>query len=232
MSDPGDKDETFNRIRSEIFRDLSPVRPMASEWIRALFLLPYALFALVLLLLATGLRPDAQDLGAEVLWGLAALQLLAAYLIFSVAFRQAVPANAVSPMTLLFFPFLVFVMQAGVAYWTYRYSPLEVPSDSVYVYGLACLGMMCLFGAVPLVIAVRLLGRGLPLRPGFAGLVIGLGSGLVADAVYRTHCAYSHWSHILPWHGGAVLLLALVGFGAGILWEKRRLRQYIRDRLL
>jgi hypothetical protein len=199
---------------------------MATAWVRALFLLPYTVLALALLLLVIGLRSDAQDLGGEILWGLAALQLLVAYLILLFALRQAVPANAVSPMVWLSLLFLVIVMQTGVAFWTYRYSPLDVPPDRVYLYGLACFSMMFFFGVVPLAITIWLLIRGLPLRPCIAGLLAGFGSGLVAEAVYRTHCSYSHLSHVLPWHGGAVLALGLVGFYCGFLWEKRRIRQY------
>jgi hypothetical protein len=199
---------------------------MASGWVRALFLVPYALLALVFLLLVFGLRPDAEDVGGEVLWGFAVLQLLAAYSIFIVALRQAVPGSAVGPSAWFSVFLLILVMQVGVALWTYRQSPLDVPSDRVYTYGLACFSMMSLLGFVPAAIAFWLLGRGLPLRPRVAGVLAGLGGGLVAESVYRTHCAYSHWTHILPWHGGAVLLLGLVGFYCGVLWEKRRLRRY------
>jgi hypothetical protein len=226
MSASASKDETFDRIRSEISRDLNPVRPMSSGWIRALFVLPYFVLALAFLLLVLGLRSDAEELGGEVLWGLAAIQLLAAYSIFTVALRQAVPGNAVGPAGWLSIPLLVIVTQVGVALWTYRCSPLDVPSGRVYTYGLACFSMMTLFGVVPVAMAFWLLARGLPLQPRVAGLLTGLGSGLAAEAVYRMHCSYSHWSHILPWHGGAVLFLGLVGFYCGFLWEKRRLRQY------
>jgi hypothetical protein len=226
MSELTNNDETFQRIRSEIAHDMRPVRRLSSGWLRALFVLPYALLALVLLLLVTGLRSDSQDLGLEVLWGLGFLQLLSAYLIFSVALRQAVPGDAVNPKFWLASPALALLVPMVVAIWTYMESPLEIPAERVLGYGLACFSLTSLLGVLPLVIGLWLLSRGLPLRPRVAGLLTGLGGGLLAEAVYRMHCPYSHLSHVLPWHGGAVLLLGLVGFCSGVLWENRRLRQW------
>lgn len=226
MSGPMSNDETFHRLRSEIARDLRPVKRLSSGWLRALFVLPYALLALAVLLLALGLRSDSQNLGPGVLWGLGLLQLMAAYMIFHVALQQAVPGDAVSPKVWLASPVLVLVVQAVVAMWTYRNSPLKVPSEQMLAYGMACFSLTSLLGFLPLVIGLWLLSRGLPLRPRVAGLLTGLGGGLLAEAVYRMHCPFSHLSHVLPWHGGAVLMLGLVGFASGVLWETRRLRHW------
>lgn len=226
MTGPASKDETFDRLRLEISRDLKPVRPLSSAWVRVLFLVPYALLALAVLLLVSDLRADAPELGPEILWGLATLQLLVAYLVFSIALRQAVPGDTAGSKPWLGFPALVLGVQFGVAMWTYRYSGLVVPPERVVTYGLVCFGMMAVIGLAPLAGGLLLLSRGLPLKPRLAGLVSGFAAGLLAEAVYRTHCSFSQWSHIVPWHGGAVVLLGLAGFWAGLLWDERRLREW------
>jgi hypothetical protein len=230
MSATTSKDETFTRIRSEVSRDLRPVKPLSSGWVRALFLLPYALLTLAVFLFGVGLRSDARALGPAILWGLLILQLLFAYLILFVALRHGVPGNAVSPKMWLGLPLLVLSLQVGVALLTYQYSPLEPPPDRVEQYGLICLGTMSFLGLVPLAVVVWLLSRGFPLQPRVAGLLTGFGSGLVAEALYRTHCPYSNMSHILVWHVGAVLMLGLVGLCCGLYWESRRLRRWERQR--
>ena len=224
--EPMSNDETFQRIRSEIAQDLRPVKRLSSGWLRALFILPYAFFALAVLLLALGLRSDSENLGPGVLWGLGFLQLMVAYFIFYIALRQAVPGEAVGPRVWLAFPAIILLVQMVVAMWTYRYSPLEIPSERVLPYGLACFSLTSLFAVVPLVIGLWLLSRGLALRPRVAGLLTGLGGGLLAEAVYRMHCPFSQLTHVLPWHGGAVLMLGLVGFCSGVLWEALRLRRW------
>lgn len=226
MSGLTSNEETFQRIRSEIAHDMQPVKRLSPGWLRALFVLPYALLALAGVVLVLGLRSDSHSLGLEVLWGLGLLQLLLAYFIFYVALRQAVPGDAVSREVWLASPALVLVTQMVVAMWTYQYSPLEISSEHVLGYGMACFCLTSLLGFLPLVIGLWLLSRGLPLRPRIAGFLAGLGGGLLAEAVYRMHCPYSHLSHVLPWHGGAVLFLGLVGFCSGVWWENRRLRQW------
>ena len=84
MSETTSNDETFKKIRSEIARDLEPVRRLSSVWLRAVFVWPYALVALGALLIVLGLRSDARNLGPEILWGLGFLQLLFTYLVFAV----------------------------------------------------------------------------------------------------------------------------------------------------
>ncbi len=226
MPTPVHNDETFDRIRSRIASDLRPVKPLRRDWIRSLFVIPYALAGLGVLLLSLGLRRDAQELGPEILWGLAVLEFLAAYLIVFVALRQAVPGNTTSPRVWVGLPLLALALQSGVAWWSYQSSPLPVPPGQTLRYGMACFGLMSVFGLVPLALSLWLLSRGLPLRPRIAGLLAGFGGGLVAEAIYRSHCPYSNLNHVITWHGGAILMLGLMGFCCGVWWESLRARRW------
>jgi hypothetical protein len=228
MSESTTNDETYQRIQSQIAHDMAPVKRLSSVWLRAAFVLPYALIALATLLIVLGLRADAGDLSPQVLWGLGSLQLLFAFFVFCIALKHAVPGETVGMRVWLSLPLLALLVITAVAQWTHLVSPMEIPGERVLTYGMACFGLTFLFGLVPLVVGLWLLSRGLTLRPRVAGLLIGLGGGLLAEAVYRMHCPFSNLSHVLPWHGGAVLLLGLMGLFAGIYWETRELRQWER----
>lgn len=60
-----------------------------------------------------------------------------------------------------------------------------------------------------------------PVRPGVAGLLAGLGGGLMADAGWRLFCHFSDPAHVLGAHLGSVLVVAAAGAGL-TRWLARR----------
>jgi len=66
-----------------------------------------------------------------------------------------------------------------------------------------------------------LVRAGLPFRARTTGLLLGLGNGLAVEAVWRLHCPFSSWGHILLFHGGAVVVLMAAGMAIGRLWERK-----------
>jgi hypothetical protein len=224
------EDKTFESLAAAIESDTSRVRADPSPGKKAIGILPYALLALATMTLVFGLRRDASELGAWVLWGLGAVQLLVAYGIFLLVVRDTIPGRAARPGIWLAALVAVVGAQLGVAYLTFGRSPLMVPSEREVAIGASCLARMTLVALPVLLLALVVASRGLPLRPRIIGLVSGFASGLVAEAVYRTHCPFSHTSHVLPWHGGAVALLGLIGFFAGAVWGLRQTRMWRRRR--
>ena len=92
---------------------------------------------------------------------------------------------------------------------------------------MACDAAMALPAAL---VTFWLLLRALPTRAPLAGLLGGAGAGASADGLLHLICPMSDLHHVLVWHTGAVVLLAVGGFLAGTLWERRRSRQ-LADRI-
>ncbi|HMM36751.1 MAG TPA: NrsF family protein, partial [Thermoanaerobaculia bacterium] len=72
--------------------------------------------------------------------------------------------------------------------------------------------------------------RAAPTRARLAGLLAGAGTGFLAEGVYHLDCPITHLSHVLVWHGSAILLLALLGFGFGLGVEARERARMERRR--
>jgi hypothetical protein len=177
-----------------------------------------------------GVRSDASSLGYVFLWGLSFAQLFLAYGMFYLLVRETIPGHSARP-TLWIATFVVIVIaQLGVAYVSFTRSPVVLDPDSTLRIGAICLSSMSLIGLPVLAVFLTLASRGLPLRPRITGLASGLVGGLVAEAIYRTHCPYTHLDHMFPWHTTAVALLGLVGFFAGAAWELSRVRAWRQRR--
>ena len=71
--------------------------------------------------------------------------------------------------------------------------------------GIGCFRVSAISAIPALVAAAFLAARALPLRPGLAGALYGLGCGLIADAGLRLFCEYTVPSHVLFGHGGAIV---------------------------
>ena len=235
MSDPEEgRSRTDERVaherRAENLEqrlDFQPVRPMASAGslaVKAVVVTAALLVAGVLTLL--GLRGDADAVGPWTLWGAFVFELVLTYALFAMLFSETVPSRKLRPSVWAAVPPLIFAVQLGVAYLTYLNSPLTPALDRATSVGVTCMGRMALMGLIPLGLGFWLLSRGLPLRPRLSGLLVGLVSGLLADSVYRLHCPYSAHQHILNWHSVAVLLLGILGFGAGVLWDLMAIRRW------
>jgi hypothetical protein len=63
----------------------------------------------------------------------------------------------------------------------------------------------------PLLVSAWLVARAFPLRPAVAGLLYGIGAGLMADAGWRLFCHFSDPGHVFGAHLAAVAASALVG---------------------
>jgi hypothetical protein len=199
---------------------------MRAPWRRALAIVPVALLLLAAIALRLGVRSDASALGFSLLWGLSLLQLLLAYGIFYLLVRETIPGSSARPALWVVTFVAVTLAQLGVGYLTFSRSPMIVEPERALRVGATCLYRMSLIGVPILALGLVVASRGLPLRPRITGLGAGLLGGLVAEAIYRTHCPFAHLDHMLPWHTSAVALLGIVGFFAGAAWELARVRHW------
>ena len=217
-------DSSFERVRDEVAKNLEPVTALRPAWMSALVAIPIALFLLSLVLVVYGLRSDAASIGGWALWGPASLMVAAAYAVLVLALIQRAPESTVSRVWWVALPLLAIGMQLGGTYWTLAYSgpPAVVSWQSEAM----CFGRISALGVPPVILVLWLLSRGLPLRPKVAGLLAGIGGGLVSEGVYRLHCGMSHPAHIVVWHTGAILVMGLFGLIAGMWWERRQLQSW------
>lgn len=210
-------------LRAEIARDLAPARPLLAPAARALLLAPLALATVVAVPSIYFLRPDLADLGVVRAWGLSFAESLAGLVLVALALRESVPGRALSRRTValaiaagLAVPLAIYVISSD------RFDVGVQPRAQLYV---SYICFRTSFGAaVPALIATAfLIARAYPLRPGVAGVLYGLGCGVIADAGLRMYCEFTMPSHVLGAHGGAVVAAMLMG--PALVGGVRRLRR-------
>jgi hypothetical protein len=108
-----------------------------------------------------------------------------------------------------------------VSWATLERSALSPPAGHEWRIALACLSAITLLSLAPLALGIALLSRGLLTRLLPVFVLTGLASGLAAESLWRLHCPYSSWSHVLPFHSGALAVPLLVGWAA-TMWLRRR----------
>lgn len=197
-------------LRARIAADYSPVRPLPSPLMRAVSVAPFAILALIAAPVFFNVRSDAARLGLTVLWGASLLQTVLGFIVIIAALRESVPGRAWSPMALAAWIVSPLVVLVAVTLTSWQVSPIPLQG------GWWLVGLICVSGsaatALPIVaLASVLAARAYATRPAIAGLLLGAGAGLIADAGWRLFCHFSEPSHVLSAHLGGVALAALAG---------------------
>jgi len=209
-----------HELRSAIAADLRPVRPLPSPILRALVVAGWIPAAVALVLALLGLRRDLALLGWPMAVGQLALEAALGLVLVALALAEAVPARGVAhahAAAALGLAAAAFVVQAAVA----RSASAGVAVPNPFVsHGPPCFALQVLVGLPALAVVAVLVVRAAPLRAVWAGVLGGAGVGLIADGIYRLHCPVTDLRHVLLWHGAAVVLLALAGVAAGLVWER------------
>ena len=200
-----------DELRETIKRDLRPTRPLRPPLVRAMVLIPVAV---AIVLSVPGLRffrSDMAVIGFVRAWGFSFGQALAGLVIVAAALRESIPGRGLSRGAIaaivaagLAMPFALLAVTASA----YDIGP--APGHALEE-GIGCFRV----SAIPALMAAAFLAaRALPLRPGLAGALYGLGCGLIADAGLRLYCEYTVPEHVLFGHGGAIL--PAMAFGAAV----------------
>lgn len=208
-------------LRAAIEGDLRPVRPLASPARRALALLAWAAVAAILVLALRGLRSDAAELGVLLTWGVVLAEVAAGAGLVALALAEAVPARGPGRPAALLALGGAAALFVALAVATRRTSRGMEVDDPLVTFGPACAGLQGLIGLTAFAVAALLVLRATPMRARLAGLLAGAGTGFLAEGVYHLDCPITHLSHVLVWHGSAILLLALLGLGFGLVVEAR-----------
>jgi hypothetical protein len=209
-------------LRRAIEGDMRPVKPLPPAWLRTLAVVAVAALAVVAALTTYALRHDIDALPGWLSWGSSALQFLVGTLLVGLALREAVPGRAVPSSTAAVVLGFGFALQLVVGIATWLVSPGAPFSWSGFSGGVVCMQNEVTFALPALIVTLWLVFRAAPVRPSMAGLFGGTGAGLVADAINHLICPMSDLHHVVVWHTGAVVLLAIAGWLAGALWERVR----------
>jgi hypothetical protein len=211
-----------DRLRQALEADHGMVRALRPAAVRALWVAVWAALALFSLPVAIGMRGDVAGLGFTLSWGAAAVECAAGLALVVLALREAVPGSGVTAPV----GSAALAVSAGVLILVAVLSWLRrgVPVGSFPPEGAHCFPMESTLALPALALTLLLVGRAYAVRPRWAGVLGGVGAGLLTDGVWHMICPYAELSHVLVWHGGAVLALAGLGWllGAAIEAERRR----------
>ncbi len=218
------EDPLYSQLREKLKDDFAPVKPLKATWKRAFWLFPISLLYMVVTLAIFHIRHDYANLSPLVLWGFFLLQILVCYLVLAASLEACIPGSVKDPLVLagigLMGPGVFFV----ASWTTFHISPNWPIPGQEWRMGMICMSVIGMFGILALLFGFLLAGAGLPFRAKATGLLLGIGSGLTAEAAWRLHCPFSSWDHILPFHGGTVFLIIVLGIIIGHLWKRKALR--------
>jgi len=198
-------------LREAVSRDLRAVRPLPAPAIRALWLSPWAIALLIASEAAFGLRRDAPALGLTLTWGASGLEMALGLLLIAAALREAVPGTTLTRRVVGLAGATALLAVVAITWVTWTLSPTRINPRAVLLVWRICFGATLLTALPPLAISGWLVARAFPLRPAVAGVLYGLGSGLLADAGWRLFCHYSDPRHVFSAHAAAVVAACALG---------------------
>lgn len=209
-------DVSFEKLKAEVARDLTPVRPLRPAWVRALVLLPCAALGFALLALAFG--PYWQTNG--LVWAVGVFQVLVAYGVLWVGLREAVPGQGPGAPALGLAALISTAAVAAANALLMSLRPVSGP-PGMDGFSFYCFKVEIALGLPAVALGFWLAVRGYPLRPGVAGVLGGLSAGVAAAGVWSLYCPLNTLAHLAS-HIGPVIPMALAGLLAGSLWIRRR----------
>jgi hypothetical protein len=198
-------------LRERVARDLAPARPLLPPSTRALLLAPLALATVLAVPSLNFYRPDLMEIGVLRIWGLSIVEAAAGLFIVGLALRESIPGRNLSRATAwtaiaagLAVPVVIYLLTAER--FDVGPSPRALPIVSAICFRTSAAA------AIPgLIASTILVARALPIRPGFAGALYGLGCGIIADAGMRLFCEFTIPVHVIGAHGGAIVASMLAG---------------------
>lgn len=216
------KEMPFEKLKDRIQEDMAPVKSYAPPWKRAFYLFGIWIFLIALILLLFGLRQDTDALGPWLYWLLPLVQLLSAYAVIIISVRLTVPGSAVATSILAALVLVGVALHLSVSWIMFHLSPIGVDPGKGFQASSICLAITLSLSLLPLLLALALCSRGLTSRPIVVGLACGFASGLSAEALWRLHCPYNSWSHILSSHTVAVLAAVVLGWLLSLIFFRRK----------
>ncbi len=213
-------------LRAEVVRSLTPVRPLHVGRTLVPGLAILGLVFLAFLWWRFGLRSDHEALGVFWLWGVSALEIVAALLLVILMSREAFPGRSADIITLSAVVGVAGVFHLAGCWASFRGSPTTIPAGQEFQAWLFCFCLELGLGIPMAWVAFVFARRGFVSFPWRVGLLSGLGGGLLGDAIWHLICPYSALVHTLTAHTGGILAVAFAGTLLAALWDRTRLRAW------
>ena len=132
------------------------------------------------------------------------------FAVVAAAMRESIPGRSWSRAAVLLWLAIPLAVVVGVTLVSWQISPVFLRREWWLVGGICFAGSAAT--ALPVVACASILAaRAYPTRPAIAGLLLGLGAGLIADAGWRIFCHFSEPAHVLSAHLAAVVMSAAIG---------------------
>ena len=202
-------------LRASIHADYAAVRPLRTPWRRALWCVPFAVLAFLAAPTYFHVRADVLQLGWSRSWGASLIELVMGFALLAAALREAVPGRSWSAGAIGMWIVTPILLAIAVTLASWEASPVILPRGWWTVWAL-CLGGSAATALPVVALACVLVARAYPTRPGVAGLLLGVGAGVIADAGWRMFCHFSEPAHVLSAHLGGVAVAALAGWSLAI----------------
>jgi hypothetical protein len=210
-------------LRDQLAADYRPVRVLPSPLLRALWVVPMAMVALFAAPLAFNVRSDASTLGWIGVWGLSFVEAVLGLVIVAAALRESVPGRGWSRAAIVVWLLIPVVAVIAITIFSWSVSQVLLRRQWWEVGGVCFAGSAAT--ALPIVaLSSILVSRAYPTRPAIAGLLLGLGAGLIADAGWRIFCHFSEPAHVLSAHLAAVIVSAVVGCLMSVRFQAKNTR--------
>jgi hypothetical protein len=213
-------------LREAVENDLRPVRPLHPAWSRTLVVATVValVLATALLVLKLQLRPDLREMPMWLSWGCSILELIGGVFLVGLALREAVPGAGVPTTVARAAVGAGVALQILVGIATWVRSPGMAMGDDWISMSIVCVRRDATMVLPIFVVTMWLVFRALPLKAPLAGILGGGGAAITGDAITHLLCPMSDLRHVLVWHTGAILGFMLLGWIAGLLWQRYRWR--------
>ncbi len=206
-------------LRARLAADYAEVTPLPSPLMRSVWVIPFAVLALLAAPVYFNVRADINQLGLMLGWGASIFQVALGFFVVAAALRESVPGRAWGSMALA--AWIVVPVATLIAVTLISSEASLVPlRRNFWSVGVLCLGGSAATALPVIAIANVLAARAYPTRPGIVGVMLGLGAGLMADAGWRMFCHFSEPAHVLSAHAGGVLVAALAGTALALTLRK------------
>ena len=211
-----------------IAADLKPVKPSPLPLSLALWAAPLALLVSSLILMALGVRRDSATLGPWLTWGASATQFALAMVLIWAAMHESTPADRLPRKVVYAVAIIAVLVVLLVTLSTFAMSaPLGVRRRPPWVAGLFCGTGSVIAGTLLVLLCAGIFRKWLATRSTIAGALYGAGAGVAVNAGWRIGCPVSTLGHALGAHGGAIIVIALVGALVGRALGRRPLARRI-----
>jgi hypothetical protein len=197
-------------LRNRLVDDFAPVRPLRSPSVRALWCAPFAALALLAAPTYFNVREDALQLGWSGSWGVSLAQVAVGFSLIAAALRESVPGRSWSAGAIGWWVVTPIALVIAVTFASWEASPMMLQRGWWTVWAV-CLGGSAATALPVVALASVLVARAYPTRPGLAGLLLGLGAGVIADAGWRMFCHFSEPAHVLSAHLVGVAVSSIAG---------------------